>query len=81
MAINNKMFLLDTENVKATSATHTLTADEVSQYTGFAVEVATTVSFNGGGQDFPIQAGFPMGLPGNTTSIELGVTSRLYLGY
>ena len=81
MAINNKMFLLDTENVKTTNTTHTLTALEVSQYTGFAVEVATVVSFNGGGQEFPIQAGFPLGIPGHTVSIQLGVTSRIYLGY
>ena len=81
MAIENKMFMLDTVNVKSTSTTHNLTTDEVAKYTGFAVEIATTVSFNGGGQDFPIQAGFPMGVPGNTVSIELGATSRLYLGY
>ncbi len=80
MAIENKMFILDTVNVKATNTTHNLTITEVKDYTGFAVEVDTVVSFNGGGQEFPIKGGFPMGLPGNTTSIELGVTSRLYLG-
>ncbi len=80
MATENKMFMLDTVNVKATNTTHTLTTTEVKDYTGFAVEVDTVVSFNGGGQEFPIRGGFPMGLPGNTETIELGVTSRLYLG-
>ena len=81
MATENKMFMIDTEGTKATNTTHNLTAAEVEKYVGFAVEVATTVSFNGGGQAFPIGAGVPMGLPGNTTSIELGATSKLFLGY
>ena len=81
MATENKMFLIDTEGTKDTNTTHTLTADEVKKYTGFAVEVNTTVSFNGGGQEFPLAAGVPMGIPGNTETIELGTTSRLYLGY
>lgn len=80
MAIANKMFTLDTENVKATNTIHTLTAAEVKAYTGFAVEVDTLVSFNGGGQAFPISKGFPMGIPGNTVTIELADTSKLFLG-
>jgi len=81
MATENKMFMIDTEATKGTNTTHTLTAAEAKKYVGFALEVGTTVSFNGGGQAFPLGAGIPMGLPGNTTSIELGLTSKLYLGY
>ena len=81
MATENKMFMLDIDGVKAANTTHTLTADEVAKYVGFAIEVDTTVSFNGGAQQFPMKAGVPMGLPGNTTSITLGLSSRLYLGY
>ena len=81
MATENKMFMIDTEGTKASNTTHTITGAEATKYVGFALEVDTTVSFNSGGQAFPLKAGVPMGLPGNTVSIELGAASKLYLGY
>ena len=73
-------FQIDHNNVQSANTTFTPTDADKSKYSGFALAVAADVSFDGGTQAFPLEAGVPMLFPENMTSIQTSVSTALYYG-
>lgn len=68
------------DDVRAAATSFALSASDLSKYNSIAFDGDVFVSFNLGGQAFPLAAGVPMALPGGVTSIETNVAAKLYFG-
>ena len=73
-------FQIDHNNVQAAATSFTPTEADKDKYAGFALASGADVSFDGGTQTFPLQAGVPMLFPENMTSIQTSVSTKLYYG-
>ena len=76
---DSKLFQLVTGAQVAAATSFTLT-DVQKKYSAIAFDTDVAVSFNGGGEEFPLGAGIPMALPGNANTIEVDVAAKLFFG-
>lgn len=80
MSLPSKSWLLVIDDVRAAATSFVISANDLEVYNSIAFDKSVAVSFNLGGQAFPLAAGVPLALPGGVTSIEVDVASKLYFG-